>query len=221
MPELPTLEIYKKYFDETSLHQTIKQVQVVSPEVLMDTSSEQIKETLLNHEFIQSYRYGKYLFAQLVNSLFLTMHFGMTGLLHYGSRDGSPYPRLLIKFSTGNFLSFDDARKFGKIGLTNNPDKFIKEKKLGPDALEIDFKSFREAFQNRKGMIKPLLLNQHVLAGIGNLYADEILYQSHVHPLTPAHLLDEEEWKQLFHNMKKVLRKAIECHDKPKTLPQS
>ena len=70
MPELPTLEIYKKYFDENSLHQTINHVQVVSPEVLVGTSSEKIKKTLLGHEFIQSRRYGKYLFAQMDNDLF-------------------------------------------------------------------------------------------------------------------------------------------------------
>jgi len=221
MPELPTLEIYKKYFDETSLHQTINHVQVVSPEVLVGTSSEEIKKTLLGHEFIQSRRYGKYLFAQMDNDLFLIMHFGMTGFLHYGSVDGSRYPRLLIEFSTGKFLSFDDARKFGKLGLTRHPDEFIKEKKLGPDALEINFKNFKEVFKNRKGMIKPLLLNQHVLAGVGNLYADEILYQSRVHPLTPAHLLDKEEWEQLFNDMKRVLQQAIEYQDKPEALPES
>ncbi|AXV40778.1 Fpg/Nei family DNA glycosylase [Methanobacterium sp. BAmetb5] len=221
MPELPTLEIYKKYFDETSLHQTINSVRVVSPEVLVETSSEEIKETLLGHEFIQSRRYGKYLFSQLDNGLFLIMHFGMTGFLHYGSVDGSRYPRLLIEFSTGKFLSFDDARKFGKLGLTRHPDEFIKEKKLGPDALEINFKNFKEIFKNKKGMIKPLLLNQHVLAGIGNLYADEILYQSRVHPLTPAHMLDKEEWEQLFKDMKRVLQKAIEYQDKPEALPES
>ncbi len=221
MPELPSVEIFKKYFDKTSLHQPIIDVNVISPEILVETSSAQMKKSLEGHEFAESTRYGKYLFGKLDNNLFLIMHFGMTGHLHYDTKNSSKYPRLLLKFSGGNFLAFDDARKFGKLGLTRDPDEFIKKKKLGPDALEVNFEDFMEIFRGRKGMIKPLLLNQNILAGIGNLYADEILYQSRVHPLTHADQLDNTKLKHLFKNMKKVLHKAIEYQDKIESLPES
>ncbi len=221
MPELPSVEIFKKYFDKTALHQLITNVNVISPEILVETSSKQMKKAMEGHEFTESIRYGKYLFGKLDSNLFLIMHFGMTGYLHYDNQNSSRYLRLLIKFSGGNFLAFDDARKFGKLGLTLDPDEFIKNKKLGPDAMEVNYEKFHEIFQGRKGMIKPLLLNQNILAGIGNLYADELLYQSRVHPLTRADLLDEQEWEQIFHNMKKVLNKAIECNDDIKSLPES
>ena len=221
MPELPSVEIFKKYFDKTSLHQLITDVNVISPEILVGTSSSRMKKAMEEHEFTESSRYGKYLFGKLDNDLFLIMHFGMTGYLHYEHQNTSRYPRLLIKFTGGNFLAFDDARKFGKLGLTRDPDEFIKSKKIGPDALEVSFKDFYEIVHGRKGMIKPLLLNQNILAGIGNLYADEILYQSRVHPLTRANLIDEQGWEQIFQNMKKVLQKAIECEDDIKSLPQS
>lgn len=221
MPELPSVEIFKKYFDKTSLHQLITKVNVISPEILVETSSRQIKKAMEGHEFIDSIRYGKYLFGKLDNGLFLTMHFGMTGYLHYDNQNSSKYPRLLIKFSGGNYLAFDDARKFGKLSLTPDPEEFIESKGLGPDALEVNFEDFQKIFKSRKGMIKPLLLNQNLLAGIGNLYADEILYQSGVHPVTRANLLDKQEWEQIFQNMKKVLQKAIECNDNIKSLPES
>jgi len=233
MPELPSVEIFKKYFDKTSLHQQIVDVKVLSPEILVDTENNKMKKALKGHEFINSQRYGKYLFGKLDNGLFLIIHFGMTGFLDYISEKkyerhqllysprSSKHPRLLIEFSGGDFLAFDDARKFGKLGLTSDPDEFIKQKKLGPDALKVDFKDFQKIFKGRKGMIKPLLINQNVTAGIGNLYADEILYQSCVHPMTPANKLDDQDWKNIFKNMKKVLKKAIEYHDKPESLPKS
>ncbi|MBI4813961.1 MAG: Fpg/Nei family DNA glycosylase [Methanobacterium sp.] len=221
MPELPSVEIFKEYFDETSLQQPITDVSVISPEILMETTTTEMKESLEGHKFTESIRYGKYLFGKLDNDLFLIMHFGMTGYLHYYTKNSSKYPRLLLKFSGGNFLAFDDARKFGKLGLTQDPDEFIEKRRLGPDALEVNFEDFQEIFRDRKGMIKPLLLNQNILAGIGNLYADEMLYQSRIHPLTHADQLDDPEWEHLFKNMKKVLHKAIEHQDKIKSLPAS
>lgn len=221
MPELPSVETFKRYFDKTSLQQPVINVNVISPEILVETSTTHLINAIEGHKFIESYRYGKYLFCKLDNELFLTIHFGMTGYLHYDIINSSIYPRLLIKFSDGNFLAFDDARKFGKLSITKDPDEFIKNKQLGPDALKVKYGDFRESFHGRKGMIKPLLLNQNLLAGIGNLYADEILYQSRVHPMTPANLIDEREWKQIFADMKKVLLKAIDHHDKIESLPKS
>jgi len=221
MPELPSVETFKRYFDKTSLQQPITDVTVISPEILVETSTNHLIKAMEGHEFIESIRYGKYLFGKLDNELFLIIHFGMTGYLHYDNDNSSRYPRLLIRFSGGNFLAFDDARKFGKVSLTRDPGEFIKNRRLGPDALEVNYEDFRKSFQCRKGMIKPLLLNQNLLAGIGNLYADEILYQSRVHPMTPANLLNDCEWEQVFVDMKKVLQKAIDHHDKIESLPES
>ena len=222
MPELPSVEIFKRFFDGTSLHQPIKDVKVMSPEVLVDTEGVDLVRSLKGHEFTGSYRYGKYLFGKLSNELFLIMHFGMTGFLHYGNSENlSHYPRMEIYFSNGNHLAFDDARKFGKLGITSDPSEFIKMRRLGPDALDVSLNEFHDLFKGRKGMIKPLLMNQNIIAGIGNLYADEILYQTNIHPLTHADKLNNGEWDLLFENTKKVLLKAIEYHDKIESLPKS
>lgn len=221
MPELPSVEIYKHYFDSTSLHQRIKEVEIRNPEILVNTTSLQLHKALAGQEFTSTRRYGKYLFCRLDNGGFLILHFGMTGYLKYFQKGGPKHIRLLISFQNGNHLAFDDMRKFGKVGLTQDPDNFIAERRLGPDALAISFKTFKKMFKNRKGAIKPLIMNQNFLAGIGNLYADEILYQSQIHPLTKADGLDNDDFKRLFQEMKQVLNKAIEYQDRPHTLPSS
>lgn len=222
MPELPSVETFKKYFDNTSLHKPIKEVKITNPEVLVNVSSAEMTRSLKGSEFTGSYRYGKYLFGKLDNDIFLIIHFGMTGFLHYGNSEKiSKHPRMTIYFSSGNHLTFDDTRKFGKLSITSHPAEFIKMKKLGPDALNINLKEFQEIFRGRKGMIKPLLMNQNVIAGIGNLYCDEILYQSGIHPLTRADQLDESKWETIYQNTRKVLKKAIEYHDKLQSLPPS
>lgn len=221
MPELPTVEVYKNYFDSTSLNQGIKEVEIRNPEILTNVKAQQLQETLRGQKFISSRRYGKYLFCHLDNGYCLIMHFGMTGYLKYFQKNGPSHIRFLISFQNNCRLAFDDMRKFGKIGLTCDPNQFIYKKNLGPDALEISLKTFKEIFKKRKGAIKPLIMNQNFIAGIGNLYADEILYQSGIHPLTTADKLDKEDLKNLFAEMKKVLIKAIEYQDKPYNLPSS
>ena len=225
MPELPSLEIYKTYFNSTSLYQRIKKIEIRSPEILINVKPNELRKALYGLEFIGSRRYGKYLFCQLNNDYFLIIHFGMTGYLKYIQKNSlknySNHIRLLIQFINEDELVFDDMRKFGKLGLTRNPDNFIREKNLGPDALEITFKTFKELFRKRKGIIKSLIMNQNFIAGIGNLYADEILYQSRIHPLTTADKLDKDNLKKLFQEMKMVLNKAIEYHDTPHNMPSN
>ncbi|HTX61899.1 MAG TPA: DNA-formamidopyrimidine glycosylase family protein [Methanobacterium sp.] len=221
MPELPSLEIFKRYFDSTSLKQEIHGVEIRNPEILVNISREELNKHLINQEFTGSTRYGKYLFCHLNNGYHLILHFGMTGYLEYFQENEKPYVRVLIEFAGGNKLGFVDMRKFGKVSLTRDIEMFIQEKSLGPDALKIDCKTFKNSFKNRKGQIKPLLMNQKFIAGIGNLYADEILYQSGINPTSHADKLDVEKLEELYHEMHRVLKKAIEYQDKPESLPCS
>jgi len=220
MPELPSVEIFKRYFNSTSLKQEILSVDIRNPEILINVSPKELENRLISREFTGSRRYGKYLFSHLDNDYFLILHFGMTGYLKYNKDTANPHTRLLLAFKEGN-LGFIDVRKFGKIGLTRDVKQFIKDKNLGPDALDIDSKTFIQKFSNRKGQIKHLLMNQNFIAGIGNLYADEILFQSCIHPLSKADKLSRDKLKQLYHEMIRVLNKAIEYQDKPFSLPES
>lgn len=223
MPELPSIEIFKKYFDSTSLNQKIKEAIIPNPEILVETSEKSLKDCLDSQFFISSSRYGKYLFASISNASFLVFHFGMTGFFKYHSinEEHTKHNRISIIFENGNILDFEDPRKFGKVSITNNISNFIEKQKLGPDALKIDLKSFKNLFQNRTGLIKPLLMNQHFLAGIGNLYADEILFQSRIHPLKKANQINNHELEILYENMVWVLKKAIEFNDRPRNFPEN
>lgn len=221
MPELPSVELFKRYFDQHALNQVIKKVEVLSPELVLEGDAQSLENSLEGQEFVSSLRYGKYLFSRLDNDQYLIMHFGMTGYLHYFQHNCSKHVRLLVSFQNGYHLAFDDARKFGKLGLTSDPDEFIIRKGLGEDALQIKWKTFQELFKGRRGMIKPLLLNQNFIAGIGNLYADEILYQCGLNPETHAHQLSKADVRNLYYQMRRVLEKAIQYQDSPRDFPDS
>lgn len=220
MPELPSVEIFKNYFDSTSLNQHIKDIKINNPEILVDVTTKDI-ESFKSSYFLSSSRYGKYLFAQNSQGILIVFHFGMTGYFkyHHLSEGHTNHSRISFIFENNNVLDFEDPRKFGKVSISKNIPEFVERKHLGPDALEIDYKMFKKNFKGRTGNIKSLIMNQHFLAGIGNLYADEILYQSGIHPLRRANNLKNEDFSQLYENMIMVLKKAIKLQDKPHNFP--
>jgi formamidopyrimidine-DNA glycosylase len=139
----------------------------------------------------------------------------MTGnLKYYEDDDEEPdHTRLRADFSNGYHLAYRNTRKLGQIGLVTDVDEYIDEEGLGPDALASDFdlRAFREVLEDRRGTIKRALMNQSVIAGIGNIYADEILFHAGVHPEAKVNRLDDDTVAEIFHAMKKVLEKAIEA----------
>lgn len=214
MPELPEVEMFRRYFDRTSLRQKIKEVRLYSPEILRGISPKKLREELKGHEFVSTDRHGKYLFGELDSGKDLVLHFGMTGHLKYfiDPKQAPSYVRLLIQFTNGYNLAFDCLRKLGKISFANHRSKFIADKKLGPDVLaeDFDFKTFEEIVSKKKGSVKSILMNQHTLAGVGNLYADEILFQSRINPSQRINELSRAKKKRLFDAIKPVLIATIE-----------
>jgi len=223
MPELPEVESFKIYMDKTSLNKTIESVDVKSPEILQNIDKHELKNRLEKHKFQYTKRHGKYLFAHLDNNYWMVLHFGMTGkFIYFKNADEIPlYDRILIEFEDKSFLAFDDPRKFGKISLVHKTADFIKKKRLGPDACEIELKSFQDIIKSRKGAIKTLLMNQNILAGIGNIYSDEILFQACVHPKTPASKLNDEQIGNIYKIMKNVLKTALDRQIANQELPES
>ena len=186
MPELPEVEIFKRYLDATSLHQRIDDVDVRNTYILKETSARELARGLKGRRFESSRRHGKHLFVRADGELWLRLHFGMTGSLQYFKNDEQAprYARVLFVFSNNHRLAFDDQRQFGEIGLLKDIDEFLKEHALGPDALKIDLREFRKILGKRRGAVKSVLLNQRIIAGIGNIYADEILFRVRMHPAT-------------------------------------
>lgn len=223
MPELPEVEAFRKYLDRTSRDKIIENVEVKSSELLQNVNVSDLKEKLEGHKFKYTKRYAKYTFTHLDNGFWLILHYGMTGRLKYFENfdDAPHYDRVLINFEDKSHLAFDDPRKFGKINLTSSMEDFIKEKKLGADALEIDFKTFKEIFEKRRGAIKSALMDQHILAGVGNIYSDEILFQACIHPKMPANKLNSTQIERIFKVMKDVLKTSINKRIKNEKLPDS
>ncbi|MBD3190267.1 MAG: Fpg/Nei family DNA glycosylase [Candidatus Heimdallarchaeota archaeon] len=215
MPELPEVEIFKQYIDSTSLHKKIVNVDLTTPSLLGKITKEQLIEVLKNQKFEKTDRYGKHLLVGLDHELYLwlILHFGMSGNLEYfkESSDKPKYTKLLIEFENGYHLAYINIRKLGEINLSKNITDFIKAKDLGPDVLQISYQKFRAIISSRRGTIKYTLMNQHIMAGIGNVYADEILFQTAINPETKANEIAEKKREELYDNMKKILKKAIEA----------
>lgn len=214
MPELPDVESFKRYLDATSLHKKIESVRVTNAKVLRGVSGTMLKKTLPGHSFEETRRHGKHLFAALDDGRWLRLHFGMTGrLAYFKDLDDDPaHDRVRFDFVNGYHLAFDDQRLFGQVGLIEDPDAFIAAQGLGPDAMDESFdrSAFIERMQNRKGGIKSALMDQSFLAGIGNLYADEILFQAKLHPNASVQNLDPKALGNLYTTMRRVLRVAVD-----------
>ena len=156
MPELPDVEVFKRYLDATALHKTITAVKVKSARILEGVSPQRLQEKLRQQQFHSTHRHGKHLLVALDQGPWLTLHFGMTGFLKYFKRmDKDPeHDRLLVSFDNGYHLAYVCQRKLGNVGLTDDVDSFVKKKQLGPDALSLDLDGFRRALQGKRGTIK-------------------------------------------------------------------
>jgi len=213
MPELPEVESFRKYFEATSLHDPITGIEVKSPAILRNISEYDLLRRLVGKAFTSVSRVGKYLYASIgEEKSALVLHFGMTGFLaHFRDPDGEPgHDRLLITFGSGSYLAFDDQRKFGGVSFADDVREFFREKNLGPDALGLTLDDFLNLLENRRRQIKPLLMDQSFISGIGNIYSDEILYQAGVHPFTTSDALDPGRRKELYVAMREVLETAVE-----------
>src|SRR3984893_16257442 len=213
MPELPDVEIFKRYLDATSLHQRISGVDVRSAYVLKGVSARELERRLKGRCFESSRRHGKHLFVRTNGNLWLRLHFGMTGSLRYFKHEEQAprHTRVLFVLPNAHSLAFEDQRKFGEIGLIEDVKKFLKKRALGPDALDITLSQLREIFGKHRGAVKTILLNQKLIAGIGNIYADEILFRVRIHPATQVSALKDKTVAKIFRAARYILKKAIEA----------
>ena len=223
MPELPEVEIFKRYLDSTSLHQRITNVDVRDAYVLKLVSVRELARRLKGRRFENSYRHGKHLFVRAGDELWLRLHFGMTGSLEFLNHDEAApkTARVIFRFAGNCRLAFDDQRKFGEIELIKDIDEFRQIRGLGPDALGISISQFKAIFGKHRGAVKAILLNQQLIAGVGNLYADEILFRACMHPAIDAARLSDKDLKRLFRAMRHVLEKAIALKTDFNRLPKS
>ncbi len=223
MPELPDVEVFKNYLNATALHRKIKTVKVEDDRILSGVSRRALQRRLKGRELLESRRHGKHLFAKLSEDGWLMFHFGMSGFLQfYKNRESRPaHVRMEILFEDGYRLAYDNTRLLGRVGLTRHPKTFAVERDLGPDAMkDLGPKAFRDLMDGKKGMIKPTLMDQKLIAGIGNVYADEILFQARIDPEAQVEDLSESELDQIYRTMLQVFSDAVEAKAETDELPQ-
>lgn len=218
------METLRRQLASTVLRVPIDHVAVHAQRVLGNTSAPRVEARLTGHAFTRTARHGKHLFLAIDSGDWLDVHFGLTGDFQYFT-DTDPDPahdRLTIDFADGRHLAYHDPRLFGKINLIDDPARFIAAKSLGPDALDprLDDASFVEALNRSRAIIKSVLMDQRLIAGIGNVYSDEILFQARIHPQTRANALDAPARARLYQAMKSVLKTAIERQAEPRRMPQ-
>jgi formamidopyrimidine-DNA glycosylase len=149
-------------------------------------------------------RTGKHIFL-ILDSGFLHVHLGMTGKLLWNGVE-SPYTRAVLETDRGR-LVYDDIRQFGRVNYYEAMPKHLAA--LGQDALLVGFEEFFTSLGQHRVAVKALLLNQNVISGVGNIYADEILFQARIHPKTRADRLSRPRALRLFNAMREVLGRAI------------
>jgi formamidopyrimidine-DNA glycosylase len=226
MPELPEVETIKRGLAQKILGLKIKEIKVLKKKIVR-SRLEDFCQTLKDNKIKNVKRIGKLLIISLEENNFLLIHLGMTGQLVYidqkniiagghnvPKRGGLPnkWTRVILKFNNNAELFYNDLRQFGYLKLVNAEELDKIKKRYGIEPLTENFrwKDFKKIFQSRKTKIKNILLNQGLIAGIGNIYADEILFAAGVHPLRAANKLKEEELKKIFKATEVILKKSIE-----------
>jgi formamidopyrimidine-DNA glycosylase len=221
MPELPDLACARRYVDHTALHQSINAMQVRKERIVDGVAPRILQRHLTGQSFRQTRRHGKHLFVQYADDGWLAFHFGMTGRLqYYQTADEPDYTYVRFDFANGYHLAFVCPRTLARLRLIDHPDAFIDEKDLGPDALDdLDRDTFLDALDGRRGTIKGALMNQSILAGLGNIYADEVLYQAGIHPRAKIPDLNDDALHTLHTQIRPVLEAAIDHDANPTDLP--
>jgi len=210
MPELPDVEVLRQHFYHSSLNKKIINIKKIESSLLEGIDKKSFIDKLKGSNFTATARHGKYFFALTDKNIWLVLHFGMTGNFIYQRKKTEipEHTRAYFEFSNSS-ISYICVRKLGMISLVSSKEEFINKKKLGPDAINISKKEFMKRIKNAK-MIKSGLMDQKSIAGIGNIYADEILFQSKIHPKTKADKLDDRALEKLYENIQKVLKTAID-----------
>ncbi len=207
MPELPEVETIKGDLRKLILGRKITRVNIYNPKVIRQPKPALFKQGLEGKRIKDIFRRGKLLIIALSSGKFLTVHLKMTGQLVIPG--GEKSSRLAFILSGGMIMDFNDQRLFGELRLIDDWRKLKFVQRLGPEPFGLPYSQFKGMLLKRKTPIKPLLLDQAFISGIGNIYAAEILFHAKINPRRSAATLTESERGKLYRQMKRVLASAI------------
>lgn len=211
MPELPEVETTVRALRDPLIGQTIIDVWNDWPRIIVAPEIDVFRSRLQNQTITEITRRAKYLVFHLTDGEYLIIHLKMSGHLSIVGA-GSPrhkHDHTIFFLGSGKELRFRDQRKFGRVYLTRNPETLFA--KIGPEPLEEEFtvEVLKERLHGRRRILKSVLLDQTVVAGIGNIYADEALFYAGLHPERAANSLSLAEYKNLHQAIQKVLKLGI------------
>ncbi len=227
MPELPDVEFFKEYFKDNSLHKKIINIECEDKTLIKNVDFRDFKKSLIRKSFRDAWRIGKFFIAEIKGiSENLIIHFGMTGSLHYVKQGEERkrrdrFTRLCFRFANGYELRWINIRRLGKIYLTKPQNiKLIEE--MGPEPLQLSQQEFLRLLTNHElKNIKAFLMDQRNIAGIGNVYSDEILFQARINPHRKIEDLTQKKKKILFQKIYQVLTEATKILTFYRAFPKS
>lgn len=219
MPELPEVEVVRLFLQSHLIGKTISKLEILTPKSFLSDP-----KLIKNQKIITTSRLGKQLSLHLQNGLILLFHLKMTGQIIYeGVSLGHPTPkedksslpnkstRLIFTLSDNSKLYFNDQRKFGWVKLLSKTELVEAQKNLGIDILSPKFtlNYFYQQLQTTSRDIKTVLLNQSKFAGIGNIYANDVLFISHLHPQTISKKITKPIAKILHQNLISLIKESL------------
>jgi formamidopyrimidine-DNA glycosylase len=211
VPELPEVETLARGLRRFLVGAEFSQVEILWPRSVALPAADELARQLPGRKVLGVSRRGKFLMLSLSGPSYLLIHLRMSGQMRVEQGTSQPdrHARIVFHLADGRQLVFSDTRKFGRVYWTTDPDLVVGS--LGPEPLADDFTAdaFAGLLAKHRGAIKPLLLNQRVLAGMGNIYTDEALFVAGVHPLRKADKLTAAECRRLHAAIRKVLQQAI------------
>ncbi|HBC92195.1 MAG TPA: formamidopyrimidine-DNA glycosylase [Pelotomaculum sp.] len=216
MPELPEVETVRRTLESKLAGLKFTAVQILMPKVIKIPDPDQFQEMILDKKIIKISRRGKYLLLHLSEKYTLLVHLRMTGRLTYSEKEApvAKHTHVVFTLSNGCQLRFCDTRQFGRLWLVAvaSLEELAGFKDLGVEPLDDRFTRdyLKKELRRRHARIKPLLLDQTFIAGMGNIYTDEALHRAKINPERLSTTLTPHEIARLYHAIREVLQEGIE-----------
>ena len=211
MPELPEVETYVRDLAPILSGRRVVSAQVAWSRTIATPDAEAFITQIVGQQFEHFGRRGKYMLLGLASGMTMIVHLRMTGHLRVVEAEAAaaPHTHVVMDLDDGRCLTFQDSRKFGRIWLVPDPAPVLA--KLGPEPFDAAFtpETLAASLHERSASIKALLLDQHVVAGVGNIYADESLFRARIHPARAGGSLSDDEVAALHAAIREVLAEGI------------
>ncbi|MBV9787992.1 MAG: bifunctional DNA-formamidopyrimidine glycosylase/DNA-(apurinic or apyrimidinic site) lyase [Chloroflexi bacterium] len=215
MPELPEVETVRRSLQPFLIgHRIVEVTRIAWPSTIAEPSPEEFSARLRDREIVAIDRRAKYLIIHLDQDEALVVHLRMTGQLTVVEAEAEPdkHTHVVLRLDTGQQMFYRDTRKFGRMWLLDREGLAALDRKLGPEPLDdtLTAEAFRALIRRRKGRLKQLLLDQAVIAGLGNIYVDEALWLAQLHPLATVGMISDEQIDALYAAIREVLASGID-----------